>query len=284
MPPVPGRRCRPREGEALKARLAANPAVRVVAPDPAAAQTLAGFASQVAAEKARIIGSASEPLCLVRVPGEPADPRAGAGCETASSLARGSDAAQVVAEAFLRGSRRADFALQNAGGVRTPVPAGTLSMNTAFTVLPFTNVLVELDLTGAEVLAALEDGVANHLDLRQSNGSHPYAAGLRWDLDMSQPKGKRFSNVQVRTKTTGAWAALDPAKTYVLVTNDFVAAGRDGYATLGPVYAAGRYVNTYLLYTQTFVDYLTATGPLARPARGEYSHQKVITRGGVALP
>ena len=272
------------EGEALKARLAASPALRVVAPDPVAAQTLAGFASQVGAEKARIIGSASEPLCLVRVPGEPADPRAGAGCEAASSLARGSDVAQVVAESFLRGSRRADFALQNAGGVRTPVPAGTLSMNTAFTVLPFTNVLVELDLTGAEVLAALEDGVANHLDLRQSNGSHPYAAGLRWDLDMSQPKGKRFSNVQVRSKTTGAWGALDPAKTYVLVTNDFVAAGRDGYATLGPVYAAGRYVNTYLLYTQTFVDYLTATGPLARPARGEYSHQKVITRGGVALP
>ncbi len=272
------------EGDALKARLVANPAVRVVAPDPAAAQTLAGFASQVAAEKARTIGTASEPLCLVRVPGEPADPRAGAGCETASSLARGSDAAQVVAEAFLRGARRADFALQNAGGVRTPVAAGTLSMNTAFTVLPFTNVLVELELTGAEVLAALEDGVANHLDRGQSNGSHPYAAGLRWDLDMSQPKGRRFSNVQVRGKATGAWAPLDAASTYVMVTNDFVAAGRDGYATLRPIYAAGRYVNTYLLYTQTFVDYLTATGPLARPARGDYSHQKVITRTGAALP
>jgi 5'-nucleotidase/UDP-sugar diphosphatase len=48
---------------------------------------------------------------------------------------------------------------------------------------------------------------------------------LRWDLDMSKPKGQRFSNVQVRNKTTGAWTALDPAKTYVLVTNDFVAAG-----------------------------------------------------------
>ena len=108
--------------------------------------------------------------------------------------------AQVVAEAFLRGSRRADFALQNAGGVRVPVPAGELTMNTAFTVLPYNNVLVELDLTGAEVLAALEDGVANHLDRGQSNGSHPYAAGLRWDLDMSQPAGRRFSNVQVRDR------------------------------------------------------------------------------------
>ncbi len=274
----------PADGEALKARLATQPAVRVVAPDPVAAQTLAAFSSQVAAQKARPIGTATEPLCLVRVPGEPADPRAGAGCEAASSLARGSDVAQVVAEAFLRGSRRADFALQNAGGVRVPVPAGTLSMNTAFTVLPYTNVLVELDLTGAEVLAALEDGVANHLDRGQSNGSHPYAAGLRWDLDMSQPRGRRFSKVQVRDRATGSWTALDPKKTYVMVTNDFVAAGRDGYATLGPVYAAGRYVNTYLLYTQTFVDYLTATGPLVRPSRADYSHQTVITRDGRALP
>ena len=192
--------------------------------------------------------------------------------------------AQVVAEAFLRGSRRADFALQNAGGVRVPVPAGELTMNTAFTVLPYNNVLVELDLTGAEVLAALEDGVANHLDRGQSNGSHPYAAGLRWDLDMSQPAGRRFSNVQVRDRATGAWAALDRTKTYVMVTNDFVATGRDGYATLGPIYAAGRYVNTYLLYTQTFVDHLTATGSLARPARADYAHQKVVTRTGAELP
>jgi len=274
----------PADADALKSKLATQPAVRVTAPDPQAAQTLAAFSGQVAAQKARPIGTATEPLCLVRVPGERADPRAGAGCENASRLARGSDVAQVVAEAFLRGSRRADFALQNAGGVRVPVGAGELTMNTAFTVLPYNNVLVELDLTGAEVLAALEDGVANHLDRGQSNGSHPYAAGLRWDLDMSQPAGRRFSNVQVRDRATGAWAPLDPKKTYVLVTNDFVAAGRDGYATLGPIFAAGRYVNTYLLYTQTFVDYLSASGSLSRPARADYSHQTVVTRGGVTLP
>jgi 5'-nucleotidase len=269
----------------LRTQLATEPAVKVVTPDAAAAQTLATFAGQVSAQKARTIGAAAESLCLVRVPGDSTNPSAGvAGCAAAHTLARGSDVAQVVAEAFLQASRRADFALQNAGGVRTPIAAGTLSMNTAFTVLPFSNVLVEMDLTGAEVLAALEDGVANHLDLGLSNGSHPYAAGLRWDLDLRQPKGRRFSNVQVRNKATAAWGPLDPARTYVLVTNDFVAAGKDGFATLGPVYAAGRYVNTYLLYTQTFVDYLTANGPLARPARTEVSHQKVITRDGVTLP
>jgi len=270
----------------LLANLAANqPQVKVLTPDTAAAATLKTYADQVALEKAKAIGTTTESLCLVRVPGESTNRSSStAGCETANTLARGSDAAQVVAEAFLFAAKRADFALQNAGGVRVPVAAGGLSMNTAFTLLPFTNVLVELDLTGAEVVAALEDAVNNHIVTPSGNGSHPYAAGLRWNLDMSKVKGQRFGNVQVRNKTTGAWGAIDLAKTYVLVTNDFIASGKDGYTTLGTVYNAGRYVNTYLLYTQSFVDYVLAKGTLARPARVDYSHQSVVTAAGVALP
>jgi 5'-nucleotidase/UDP-sugar diphosphatase len=270
----------------LMANLAANqPLVKVLTPDAAAVATLKTYANQVNAEKAKPIGTATEALCLARVPGESTNRSAGtAGCEAGNTLARGSDAAQAVAEAFLFAAKRADFSLQNAGGVRVPVAAGGLSMNTAFTLLPFTNVLVEVELTGREVVAALEDAVANHLDLAQSNGSHPYAAGLRWDLDMSKPKGQRFANVQVRNKTTGAWTAIDLAKTYVLVTNDFIASGKDGYTALGTAYNAGRYVNTYLLYTQSFVDYVLAKGTLARPARADYSHQRVVTAAGVVLP
>ena len=252
-------------------------------PDATAAQTLASYSGQVAAQRAITIGSTSDALCLVRMPGETTNRSTGvAGCETANTLARGSDAAQVVAEAFLAASKRADFALQNAGGVRIAVPAGAMSMNTAYTIPPFTNVLVEMNLTGAQLVAALEDATANHLDNAQSNGSHPYAAGVRWDLDMSKAKGQRFTNVQVRNKTTGAWAPIDLAKTYVLVTNDFIAAGQDGYTTLGTVYKTGAYVNTYLLYTQSFVDYVKAKGTIARPAAADYSHQKVISKAGVA--
>lgn len=271
--------------EALRASLAKVPSVRVVAPDPGAASILAGFSGQVETARARAIGTATEALCLVRVPGESTNRSGGvAGCEAANTLARGSDAAQAVAEAFLNASRRADFSLQNAGGVRIPVPAGTVTMNTAFTLLPFTNLLVELDMTGAEVMAALEDAVANHLDAGGSTGSHPYAAGLRWDLDMSAPKGARFSNVQVKNRATGAWAPIDPARAYVLVTNDFIATGRDGYITLGTVHAAGRYVNTYLLYTQSFADWVAAKSTFGRPPAGDYSHQRVVDASGTLLP
>ncbi|MEN9374200.1 MAG: hypothetical protein RIR79_1752 [Pseudomonadota bacterium] len=271
--------------QALTAKLASLPAIKVATPDAAATTTLSTYSSQVATQKAQTIGTARQDLCLVRVPGESTNRSTGvAGCSTANTLAQGSDVAQVVAEAFLRASKRADIALQNSGGVRVPVASGTLSMNTAFTLLPFTNVLVELDVTGTQLVAAVEDGIANHLDALQSNGSHPYAAAMRWDLDMSKPRGQRLTNVQVRNKTTGVWSAIDLAKTYVVVTNDFSASGKDGNVTLGQVYAAGRYVNTYLLYTQSFVDYVLAIGSVARPVRADYSHQKVTTATGVVLP
>jgi len=273
------------ERTTLVASLAANqPQVKVLSPDAGAVATLKNYSDQVAAEKAKPIGTATEALCLVRVPGESTNRGTGvAGCEAANTLARGSYAAQAVAEAFLFAAKRADFSLQNAGGVRIAVAAGSLDMNTAFTLLPFTNVLVEMSITGAEVVTTLEDAVANHLDAKQSSGSHPYAAGLRWDLDMSKTRGQRFSRVQVRNKTTGDWSDIDPAKTYVLVTNDFIAEGKDGYTTLGTVLKDGRSVNTYLLYTQSFVDYVLTKGSIARPARGDYAHQMVITQAGKSL-
>lgn len=203
------------------------------------------------------------------------------GCADANLLAKGSDAAQLVAEAFLDASNLADFSLQNAGGVRTPLAAGELLFDGVATMLPFTNVLVELDITGTVVIAALEDAVDNHIALGGSDGSHPYAAGLRWDLDMSQPKGSRFSNLEVRQ--AGSWVALEPNRSYLMVTNDFIAEGRDGYLALGDVTADGRNTNTYLLYTESLVNYLKKMGTVQRPQRADYSHQLVIDRDGNPL-
>ena len=270
----------------IAAAVNAEPSLKLLAPDAAAATVLKDYQGQVDELKQEPIGTISEPLCLVRTPGESTNRNAGVvGCEDANQRARGSDAAQVVAEAFLNASLRADLAIQNAGGVRVPLKAGTITMGDAFTVLPFSNVLVELPLTGAQVASVLEDAVANYLDAGQSTGGgHPYAAGLRWHLDMSQPKGQRFSQIEVKERATGQWSAIDPARTYIVATNDFIAKGQDGYASFKPIYDAGNYVNTYLLYTQTFVDYVRAQGTLGRPAAADYSHQSVITKDGVTLP
>jgi 5'-nucleotidase len=52
-----------------------------------------------------------------------------------------------------------------------------------------------------------------------------------------------------------------------------------------PYFSAGSsQTNTYLLYTQSFVDYVLAKGSLSRPARADYSHQQVVDAKGVSLP
>jgi 5'-nucleotidase len=255
-----------------------------VQPDPAAETEVSRYSARMDALAKRVIGQVAEALCLVRVPGEDTNRSGGvAGCEQANRLPRGSDAGQVVAEAFLQASKRADFALQNAGGVRTPLAVGDLTIETANKVLPFSNVLMEMPVTGAQMISALEDGVANHLDRNGSSGSHPYMAGLRWDLDLSASRGSRFSKVEVRDRSTGIWSPINLAKTYVLVTNDYLASGKEGYDTLGAIYSTGNCVNTYLLYTQTFIDHVQAKGSLSRPPISEYSHKSVITQAGNKL-
>ena len=269
----------------IASTVAATKGLKMLSADAGAATVLKNYSGQVDELKKEPIGTGSEALCLVRVPGESTNRSAGvAGCEDANQQARGSDAAQVVAQSFLEASLRADMAIQNAGGVRVPVKAGTITMGDAFTVLPFTNVLVELPVTGAQVAAVLEDAADNHLSDPSRSGSHPYAAGLRWNMDMSQAKGQRFTQIEVKDRQTGNWSAIDPARTYIVATNDFIAKGQDGYLSFKPIYDSGNYVNNYLLYTQTFVDYIRAKGTVSRPARSEYSHQAVITKDGKTLP
>ena len=89
--------------------------------------------------------------------------------------------------------------------------------------------------------------------------------------------------LQLKNRSTGVWEDINPQRNYVVVTNDFIASGKDGYTTLGQVSQAGRIVNTYLLYTQSFVDHLGQRNPYSRPARADYSHQSVLNAKGEKL-
>ncbi len=254
-----------------------------VTPDASASSLLATYTDQLSENLAKKIGEASEVLCLVRVPGTTRSEDI-TGCEDSASSARGSDIAQVVATAFLDISPQADFAIQNAGGVRTAIKADDITNNTAYTLLPFGNTLVNLDITGQQVKDGLEEAIANHMDGDGSSGSHPYATGLRWDLDLSKPAGSRLSNLEVKDRATGNWTNLDMNATYVVVTNDFIAEGRDGYTTFGEIFKdANKVEDTKLLYTQSFIDYVEKVGTISRPDRDDYSHKTVITADGKML-
>ena len=132
----------------------------------------------------------------------------------------------LIADAML--ARVADqgvtIALQNGGGVRASIDAGPVTMGEVLTVLPFQNTLSTFEATGATVLAALENGVSEVAD---GAGRFLQVAGLKYSFDAAAPVGSRVSEVMVAEG--GTFVPLDPARTYLLVSNNFVRNGGDGF-------------------------------------------------------
>ncbi|MDY0885621.1 bifunctional metallophosphatase/5'-nucleotidase [Dongia soli] len=118
-----------------------------------------------------------------------------------------------------------DIAIENGGGLRASFGAGDITLGDVLTVLPFQNTLATFQLTGAEVVAALENGLSR---IDDGAGRFPQVAGLRYSFDKTKPAGKRVVAVQV--KQGEAFVPLDPAKTYGIVSNNYMRAGGDGYA------------------------------------------------------
>lgn len=254
--------------------------VRLVSPDDETTNLLASFDEQVDVLKQTVIGSVAEDLCLDRFPGQGRS----AICDASETAVNGSDISNVVAKAFLSVTPTADIAIQNGGGVRVDVSAGDYTIADAYTLLPFSNTLVTLQMTGEEIATVLEEALANTLDNGGSSGSYPYASGLRYNIDASRTFGNRVSNVEINPRVAGTWTAIDPAAYYTVVTNDFIASGRDGYDTFGLVYDTGDFINTYTEYAQGFIDYveqLASQGfALEKLPVEEYSTQQYIGRDG----
>jgi 5'-nucleotidase/UDP-sugar diphosphatase len=263
---------------AMLADLRQQPALRVQAESDRAKQALAPFAAQKTAFGQQKVGTAAENLCLRRVPGTKRD-------VTRSSLgdvcnldprviAHGGDIQQLVAQAFLEQGQRfggADIALQNGGGVRVDIAKGDITVGRIYTLLPFKNTLVRLRMTGAQVKAALEDSMTFLLAASGNTGTYPYTAGLRFDVDLNQPAGQRVSNLQVWRNN--AWAPLDLNATYRVITNNFLADGGDGYATLKAITGDAR-EDTFLDYADSFLQYVKARDTVLRLPIELYSTQR----------
>jgi len=133
----------------------------------------------------------------------------------------------LIADAML--ARVADqgvtIAIANSGGIRSSIDAGDVTMGEVLTVLPFQNTLSTFQVSGQTVVDALENGVSQ---IEEVKGRFPQVAGLRFTFDASVAAGEgRVTEVLVADGD--AWVAIDPAKTYGLVSNNYVRGGGDGY-------------------------------------------------------
>lgn len=116
------------------------------------------------------------------------------------------------------------IAITNGGGLRASIDAGDVSMGEAITVLPFQNTVATFQIKGDGIREALENGLSK---LEEAGGRFPQVAGLKYAFDRSKPVGSRVVSVEV--KDGEAYGPLDPAKTYSLVTNNYMRNGGDGY-------------------------------------------------------
>lgn len=132
----------------------------------------------------------------------------------------------LVAEAMLDRvkDQGVTIAIANGGGLRSSIDAGPVTMGEVLTVLPFQNTLSTFTANGAAIVAALENGVSQ---VEEGAGRFAQVAGLKYTFDPSLPSGARVSEVMV--KSGDAWAPIDPAASYMVVSNNYVRGGGDGF-------------------------------------------------------
>ena len=121
---------------------------------------------------------------------------------------------------IMRGASGADAAIINGGSIRTSIKKGPILVGDIYGALPFENYVVVIKLTGLQILDALEQGVSG---VEEAKGGFPQVSGIEFTYDRSNPKGTRIKEVFING------IPLATNKEYIVATNDFLAAGGDGY-------------------------------------------------------
>ena len=122
-----------------------------------------------------------------------------------------------------------DIAMVNGGGIRANIPAGEITYNSLISVFPFNNTACKAEITGAQLLDALEVSV---MELPLTSGSFMQVSGIRFKVDDSiaspvimesdgvfshiENAPRRVSNLQVFDKTSGEYLPVDIDRVYTL--------------------------------------------------------------------
>ena len=159
------------------------------------------------------------------------------------------------------------IAIANSGGIRASLEPGEVTMGEVLTILPFQNTLSTFEISGEGVVAALENGVSQ---VEEVKGRFPQVAGLKFTWDPSvAPNEGRVQEVMVAEGD--GYVAIDPAKTYVVVTNNYVRNGGDGYKMF-----AGDDKNAYDFgpdLADVLAEYLAEQGPYTPYTDGRISQK-----------
>lgn len=229
----------------------------IMADDPATVAIIAPYQKQILALRNTVIGIASVDLLHIRVPGKHS---------SGVNLPNGSLIAPHVADSFYwktaKHNINPDLVITNAGGIRKDILAGNITVESVYELLPFGNTLVPIDMTGAQIKQVLEDTCTNMFEKGGSTGGFPYGSHIRFTVTKSKPNGSYISNLQVLDKITNEWKPIDMTKKYRVITNSYLASGKDGYLTFGTL---PKGYDTGFDYAEAFMEYVREKGRLDMP-------------------
>ena len=162
-------------------------------------------------------------------------------------------------------SHKTDLAVTNGGGLRETIAKDKpITKGSVIAVLPFGNTISQIKVTGQNIadmftkslgsILQEKDGKTvldeNGQPLLEPSGGFLQVSGAKVYYDTSLPAEKRVLYVEIKNPETGQYEPLNLAKDYYLTTNDFLAAGGDGYTMLGGAREEGPSMDV------AFADYL----------------------------
>ncbi|ALS02273.1 multifunctional 2',3'-cyclic-nucleotide 2'-phosphodiesterase/5'-nucleotidase/3'-nucleotidase [Enterococcus silesiacus] len=174
---------------------------------------------------------------------------------------------------------KTDFAVTNGGGIRANIEPGKVTLGDIIAVMPFGNSISQISVTGAEVKDMFELSLRsmaqkdetgkvilddyNQPKLGANGGFLHVSSTIRVHYDSTKKGsllpadegngtdktivGERVLQIEVQDHTTGKFAPIDEKATYYMATNDFLAAGGDGYDMLGGEREEGPSLDTVLI-------------------------------------
>ncbi|WP_409288045.1 bifunctional metallophosphatase/5'-nucleotidase [Peribacillus sp. SCS-37] len=116
-----------------------------------------------------------------------------------------------------RNATKTDIAFMNPGGIRSDINQGDITWGEDYTVQPFNNELVKMEMTGQQIRDLLNQQWGKNTTMLQ-------ISGLVYTWDGNMPAGQKVVNIQLRDGTS-----IDPNKTYTVTANAFLAGGGDSF-------------------------------------------------------
>ena len=142
----------------------------------------------------------------------------------------------LCADAY-RAMSGADVAVVNGGGIRADIPAGDITYEQVITVHPFGNEMCMCEVTGQELMDALELSVAS---LPAEFGGWLQVSGMSYTVDLSVKSSVVLDDAQMFVEVAGERRIkdlmigdepVDPEKTYTLASHNFkLKSSGDGYS------------------------------------------------------